>query len=267
MVIGPNGSGKAIRNINIVADAGIEKGETRSESFAWFNGGSETRKTQLEVKDGKYTYAHNADNYVRVDQGGWLLAGDKSVIDISITGVKVPEGSISGSYNGYSGQGSYTITALDDEGNHYDDIETGIHTGTMDYANYLNAQWQRVCDLIEAYSRAGHESDPAYAGYLQERAMLEDQMEQLADAFVIVPGGIGTCDEFFQILTLKYLHRIEKPIVLFNVCNFWDNLLAVVGSDIFKGFIAPGIAESFTVCETPTSVLDTIEAAAKKDLE
>ena len=179
VVIGPNGSGKAIRNINIVADAGIEKGETRSESFAWFNGGSETRKTQLEVKDGKYTYAHNADNYVRVDQGGWLLAGDKSVIDISITGVKVPEGSISGSYNGYSGQGSYTITALDDEGNHYDDIETGIHTGTMDYANYLNAQWQRVCDLIEAYSRAGHESDPAYAGYLQERAMLEDQMEQL----------------------------------------------------------------------------------------
>ena len=95
----------------------------------------------------------------------------------------------------------------------------------------------------------------------------KDQMEQLADAFVIVPGGIGTCDEFFQILTLKYLHRIEKPIVLFNVCNFWDNLLAVVGSDIFKGFIAPGIAESFTVCETPTSVLDTIEAAAKKDLE
>ena len=88
----------------------------------------------------------------------------------------------------------------------------------------------------------------------------KDKMEQLADAFVIVPGGIGTFDEFFQILTLRQLRRHEKPIVLYNVCAFWDNLLAVLGLDIFKGFIAPEIADCFTVCETPASVIDTLEA-------
>ena len=92
----------------------------------------------------------------------------------------------------------------------------------------------------------------------------KDKMEKLADAFVIVPGGIGTFDEFFQILTLKHLHRVDKPIVLYNVCNFWDSLLSLVGLDIFKGFIAPGVAECFTVCETPASVLDTLEALINK---
>ena len=92
----------------------------------------------------------------------------------------------------------------------------------------------------------------------------KDTMENLADAFVIVPGGIGTFDEFFQILTLRVLDRHTKPIVLFNVCNFWDNMLAVIGADIFKGFIRSGVAECFKVCETPKSVIDTLEAEVKK---
>lgn len=87
----------------------------------------------------------------------------------------------------------------------------------------------------------------------------KDRMEQLADAFVIVPGGIGTLDEFFQILTLRILGRHDKPIILFNVCNFWDNLLAVIGADIFKGFIGSDVAECFTVCESPATVLDMLE--------
>ena len=43
----------------------------------------------------------------------------------------------------------------------------------------------------------------------------KDMMESLADAFVIVPGGIGTFDEFFQILTLRVLGRHNKPIILY----------------------------------------------------
>ena len=114
-----------------------------------------------------------------------------------------------------------------------------------------------------------HEFEPIFDGCTQlidTETMSErkDKMEQLANAFVIVPGGIGTFDEFFQILTLKYLRRFDKPIVLFNVCNFWDNLLAVIGADIFKGFIAPGVAECFKVCESPKSVIDTLEEIVGK---
>ena len=92
----------------------------------------------------------------------------------------------------------------------------------------------------------------------------KDLMENLADAFIIVPGGIGTFDEFFQILTLKSLGRHDKPIVLYNVCGFWDNLLAVLGSDMFKGFIHSSIAECFRVCESPVSVIDVIEQLEKE---
>ncbi len=90
----------------------------------------------------------------------------------------------------------------------------------------------------------------------------KDKMESLADAFIIVPGGIGTFDEFFQILTLRSLGRHEKPIVLFNVKNFWDNLLSVVGSDMFKGFIGTDVASCFTVCETAESVFAYLEEKA-----
>ena len=91
----------------------------------------------------------------------------------------------------------------------------------------------------------------------------KDTMEQLADAFVIVPGGVGTLDEFFQILTLRVLRRTDKPIVLFNIRSFWDNVLALIGTDICKGFISPRVAECFVVCDTPRSVVDALEAKVK----
>lgn len=85
-------------------------------------------------------------------------------------------------------------------------------------------------------------------------------MEEKADAFVIVPGGIGTFDEFFQILTLKVLGRHKKPIILYNINGFWDNMISVIGTDLFKGFISPAVADCFCICETPESVFRAIEA-------
>ena len=85
-------------------------------------------------------------------------------------------------------------------------------------------------------------------------------MEEKADAFVIVPGGIGTFDEFFQILTLKVLGRHNKPIILYNIKGFWDNMISVIGTDLIKGFIDPKAASCFAICETPESVFHEIEA-------
>ena len=87
----------------------------------------------------------------------------------------------------------------------------------------------------------------------------KDIMESLADAFIIVPGGIGTFDEFFQILTLRSLGRMDKPIVLFNVNSFWNGMLSVIGSVVFKGFIGSGITSCFTVCESARTTIDTLE--------
>ncbi len=92
-------------------------------------------------------------------------------------------------------------------------------------------------------------------------------MEDKADAFLIVPGGIGTFDEFFQILTLRSLGRHQKPIVLYNINGFWDNIVTVIGADIVKGFIAPEVANCFCICETPESVFHAIEAPVSPNEE
>lgn len=90
-------------------------------------------------------------------------------------------------------------------------------------------------------------------------------MEEKADAFVIVPGGIGTFDEFFQILTLKVLHRHDKPIILYNINGFWDSIISVIGTDLIKGFISKDTADGFRICETPESVFHEIEAPTKDE--
>ncbi|MBR2010318.1 MAG: TIGR00730 family Rossman fold protein [Clostridia bacterium] len=84
-------------------------------------------------------------------------------------------------------------------------------------------------------------------------------MEDKADAFIITPGGLGTLDEFFQILTLKILGRHDKPIVLYNINGYWDSLLGVIGAYILKSFISPEVANDFCICETPESVFKAIE--------
>ena len=62
-------------------------------------------------------------------------------------------------------------------------------------------------------------------------------MEDCADAFIITPGGIGTFEEFYEILTLKQLGRHKKPIVIFNIEHYFNDLLAVMNCAVREGFI------------------------------
>ena len=52
----------------------------------------------------------------------------------------------------------------------------------------------------------------------------KEEMERRADGFLVMPGGIGTMEEFFEIFTLKQLKRHQKPIAIFNVCGYYDPL-------------------------------------------
>ena len=62
-------------------------------------------------------------------------------------------------------------------------------------------------------------------------------MYDLSDAFLILPGGMGTLDELFEILTWKQLGIHTKPIALFNLNNYYDHLLNFVDHAIEKGLI------------------------------
>jgi hypothetical protein len=79
---------------------------------------------------------------------------------------------------------------------------------------------------------------------LRERKQL---MEERADAFVALPGGIGTLEEFVEVMTLRYLNQLDKPMVLVNQHGFYDDLLRFFERMTREQFKSPGLHELFAV--------------------
>ena len=82
---------------------------------------------------------------------------------------------------------------------------------------------------------------------VESMSMRKDIMEEHADIFLIAPGGIGTLDEFFQVLTLKYLHQMDTPIIVLNLNGFYDSLLALMDDLAERGAVIPEIGTLFDV--------------------
>lgn len=62
-------------------------------------------------------------------------------------------------------------------------------------------------------------------------------MEDRADAFVVVPGGIGTFEELFEVLTLKQLGRHKKPIAIYNLNGYYDPMQAMLNNSVKEKFV------------------------------
>tara|TARA_R110002096_G_scaffold406782_3_gene605137 strand:+ start:611 stop:1156 length:546 start_codon:yes stop_codon:yes gene_type:complete len=85
-------------------------------------------------------------------------------------------------------------------------------------------------------------------------------MERKSDAFVVLPGGFGTLDEFFEILTWRQLGFHSKPIILINAEGYFDGLVKYVTNAIEEDFIRENNLDLFTVVSTldeATEVLKT----------
>jgi uncharacterized protein (TIGR00730 family) len=87
------------------------------------------------------------------------------------------------------------------------------------------------------------------------------RMFEMADAFVILPGGLGTLDETFEIVTWKQLRLHDSPIIVLDVNGYWSPLLNLVEAIVATGFAHPAVAELITVVETPEQVLRALECA------
>ncbi len=85
--------------------------------------------------------------------------------------------------------------------------------------------------------------DGVFYEYCSEFILTEDmrsrkaKLEGMADAILVLPGGIGTFDEFFEVFTLNSLGQIDKPIVVYNTRGYYDHLKAMLYHTVEEGFM------------------------------
>ena len=99
---------------------------------------------------------------------------------------------------------------------------------------------------------------------MRERKRLLDES---SDAFIVAPGGIGTFDEFFEILTLKQLGRHNKAIVILNINGFFNDMLNMMKHAIDKAFITTDCVELYKVTKDVDEALDYIESYDPTDID
>jgi uncharacterized protein (TIGR00730 family) len=83
-------------------------------------------------------------------------------------------------------------------------------------------------------------------------------MADLADAFIAMPGGVGTFEEFFEAVTWTQLGLHRKPCGLLNVAGFYTPLAAFIDQAVSEGFIKPVHRASIVVDDDPERLLDTL---------
>jgi uncharacterized protein (TIGR00730 family) len=104
---------------------------------------------------------------------------------------------------------------------------------------------------------------------VQERIITPDmharkrEMFERADAFVGLPGGVGTLEELVEQLTWAQLGRHKKPILILNIERFWDPLCALIEEMRRLEFIRAGMTVDFLVADTVEDILPQLFAAAR----
>jgi hypothetical protein len=92
-------------------------------------------------------------------------------------------------------------------------------------------------------------------------------MFERSDAFVALPGGIGTLEELVEQLTWQQLGRHTKPVLLANIDGFWEPLLALLAHMRATEFIRPTLAVEILKAERVEEILPRLRAAAARALE
>jgi hypothetical protein len=84
------------------------------------------------------------------------------------------------------------------------------------------------------------------------------KMAELADAFVALPGGLGTLEETFEVWTWAQLGFHRKPIGLLDVEGYWDPLITMLDTMVEEGFVAPKYRRIACIAEQPAALLDAL---------
>jgi len=94
----------------------------------------------------------------------------------------------------------------------------------------------------------------------------KQRMFEMSDAFAVLPGGFGTMDETFEIITWRKLGLHDKPILLANIAGYWQPLLTLMDHMIGQGFAHGSDRELYKVVNTVPDLLAALEAAPRPRL-
>lgn len=99
---------------------------------------------------------------------------------------------------------------------------------------------------------------------MRERKLM---LEELADVIITVPGGIGTFDEFFELITLKSLGRVAKPIALYNLFGYYNPMMDMLKKYESEGFLNLNGEKLFACIDDEDDLVHYVESAEPEFLE
>ncbi|MBR4579174.1 MAG: TIGR00730 family Rossman fold protein [Oscillospiraceae bacterium] len=91
-------------------------------------------------------------------------------------------------------------------------------------------------------------------------------MRQMSEAFIALPGGLGTMEEVLEVLTLRLLGQLSKPVALLDAENYWQSAVDMIASSVEKGFAGPETLSAFGRFTDSGACLDYLERESGYDL-
>lgn len=134
-----------------------------------------------------------------------------------------------------------------------------VAQSTLDHGGYVTGIIPDFLKSREKLLDAVQETIVVPDMHTRKRLMFEK-----ADAFVALPGGIGTLEELVEQMTWAQLGRHTKPILMLSINGFWKPLLSLFAHMREQGFIRPGLELSYLVAERVEEVIPMLEAAARR---
>ncbi|HKF70360.1 MAG TPA: TIGR00730 family Rossman fold protein [Stellaceae bacterium] len=107
-------------------------------------------------------------------------------------------------------------------------------------------------------------SELVVVGSMHER---KQRMLERADAFAILPGGLGTLDETFECMTWKQLGLHDKPIVVVDVAGYWRPLLVLIDHTVAAGFVPVRMRDAIQVVTSAEALIAVLKSAAEPQVQ
>lgn len=164
---------------------------------------------------------------------------------------------------------AYTLSLLLAK-NGYDLVYGGGYLGIMGHiAEVMKDNGREVIGVLpEIFNKPKVRGKEVHTSLIITPGMHERKRKiyDLADAFIVFPGGIGTMDEFFESFTWKQIGIHKKPIILLNLAGFYDGIISYLNNAEKEGFISSAVCDSLIVASSVEEAMDKLQSAKELEL-